>query len=934
MHVLYGREQPLRTLIDPSNSVVLVTGDGGVGKSTLLSACRDTAQESRLAVVNITRLPHRTGGLQVSILSQLASITTELASEQNTAIRFGKKVADRARAAIGSRRKDFALAIAKELLVIIKERVGSDTGQALGELFADISTDNSESILKVLQTQVDSDALQALVDIADEVASLSGAPVLYLFFENAQNLSGEDLRQLADLPAMLSDKVALRLEHRDSSDEHRRRIRLLNSAGVVEVSLKGLPEEVVSFWCRTKGVQESLHKRIYHSTNGYPLFVDDAINQVIAKRRLSNISPAENFRVSTVDSLNDLDPEAAAAARQLAAFIDPPNQEQIVSILGNGMTAVHWEGVSSRLERSRIFTTSASGIPWFHEVRRRCIWESLSAPIRREASDRAVSFILTSFRETQEPELLVNLAIIASDSSEVENDPRAKHLSQATLDEVALLSALLEIAEADKASPSPELPTAMGDSVLDYCRLTFMADIDALPALERLRLAEIVIVAENDNAAVLIPRLSELALLLALGRAGAELARFPMPAIASVIFKTVISPRLHSFVTCSYGVGYPRLVKIINNGTRAHRIERPEHPYGRSTHAVFLRASIEQQPFYAYSTFPDVETATRSTQDLAGAAGRHWGLRVDIDWLLQLPTERIRSERFANALKRIRFTPRPGLSFTNEVSKKAELLRYVRASCNRLERAALDLEETTSYFVLEKEQHTMVVEVTGGGDGVRKLDTSAPDDYNFTGPYKWANLKRKLNLSSGERTSNITFGSGGAISNDPKKIIEGLATKAREYNKHQPTLSISHSGTALQDALSASQRDTYYDAQALCAVLSQYGAVSLTPHRTLLLIYTHGQEGRNFGWDHSEAVYLQIPEPDLSHDVVTVKVIECENMNFETEIFGTEFAEELAEIPEVADGRKDWRMHLGMSVTSHFLCRELGYEDGAVRFHP
>ncbi|MFE7674552.1 AAA family ATPase [Streptomyces albidoflavus] len=929
MRVLYGREKPLRALLDPTHSVVVVTGDSGVGKSAVLSACRDSAQEGHLASVNVTRLPHRTGGLQVSIFNQLILITTQLVDEQTSVAQFAQKVTNRARAAIGPRRKDFALAVAKELLTAVKERVGSDTGQALGEFFASVSADNSETMLEKLHTQVDADALQALVDIADEVASLSETSPVYLFFENAQNLSGEDLRQLADLPAMLSERVVLRLEHKDSTDDHRRRIRLLISAGITEVALRGLSEEVVQFWCQTRRIPESLHKRIHQSTNGYPLFVDDAINQVAANRRLGKISPAENFRASTVDSLNDLDPESAAAARRLSAFIDPPQQEHIADILGEGMTLTRWEGVQARLERARIFATSADGTPWFHEMRRQCIWESLSPSLRREVADRAVSFITDSFEETHDPELLINLALVASDSSEVRNDPRALHMAGATLDEVALLSALLEIAEGDSRSPNPKVPTALGDAVFDYCRLAFMAEVDALGALENLNSADVIFVATDDNASALIPRLSRLAFMLSLGRAGMELPRFPIPAIASTIFETAFSPRLLDFVTCSYGIGNPRLRKVVEDGVKSHRSQTQQQFSGRSVHAVFLRASIEQQPFYAYSTFSDAESAARSVSDLRGAAGRHWGVNVDIDWLLQLPTGRIRDRRFMNALERIEFTPRRDLSFVDEVKKKADLLRYVRASCSGIERAVLDLEETTSYFVLEKGRDVMVVEVNGGGDGVKKLDGLIPDDYRFEGPYRWATLRKMLNLGIGETTGRVTFGTAGTANYETEKIVDSLSNKACQFNKSQPRLTVDASNPALQSALSASLRDTYHDAQALSAVLSQYGDVSLTPRKTLLVIYTHGDEGKRFGWHHSEAVYLRFPTPGVSYDTIKVKVVECEDVDFYAKNFDSHFAEDLDEVPHPVDvGR-----FTGSAVTSFWLCRELGYED-SVTFVP
>lgn len=934
MGMLYGREKAIQDLIDPSQSVVLVTGDGGVGKSTLLTACRNIAQESHLATVDITRLPHRTGGLQIAILNQLTAVTQELVRDQGTAVKLRQKLTERASAAVGPRRKEFALAVTKELLVVIKEQIGSDTGQALGEFFTNVSTDNSESILQTLHTQVDSDALQAVVDIADEVARLNGEAALYLFFENAQNLSDEDLRQLADMPSMLSDRIVMRLEHRDSSNEHRSRIKLLRTAGVKEIPLAGLTEDVVAYWCRIKGVPETLHRRIYQSTNGYPLYVEDAIHQATTARRLSSISPAENFRASTVDTLNSLDPETADAARQLSAFIDPPSRENIIQILGGDMTALRWEGIQSRLEHARIFTTSADGDPWFHEVRRRCVWDSLSPALRQNVADRAVTFILASFEEDEDPELLVNLALIATESSAVREDVRANHLSTASLDEIALLSSLLEIAEPDNESPSPETPTAFGDPVFDYCRVVFMPEVDANSALERLTSAEIIFVAEDDDNAVLIPRVSHLALLLALGRAGTELPRFPMLQIASTIFHTRISPRLHEFVTCSYGIGHPRLLRSIRNGETAHKASQQQEFFGRAIHAVFLRASIEQQPFYAYSTFSDAETATRSARELMEAGGRHWGLTVNIEWLLQLPAGKIRSRRFTNAFERVKFVPRSESAFISEVSKKADLLRQVRASCTRLERAVLGLEETLSYTVLRRGQDAMVVEVTGGNDGVNELDRGVPDDYQFTGPYRWNNLKKIMNLQPGESTSNVTFGTAGATYYDPKRILENLASKAREYNKTQPRVVIDTSEATLQNLLSVSQRDAYHDAQSLSAVLAQYGEVSLTPTTTLLMIYTHGEDGRRLRDNASEAVSLRFPSPHLSEDSIVVKVTECESTHFDTEVFGYRFRGHLDQIPEVADGNRDWRQYLGVADAQYWLSRELGFEDGAVSFIP
>ncbi|MFJ8488998.1 ATP-binding protein [Streptomyces sp. NPDC094038] len=938
MNGFYGRDNSLDQLRSHEIPIAVVTGDEGIGKTTLLAVCREAVRSENLVSEQITRLPHRTGGLQASILSQLASIVSSLASEKGVVAKLGEQFAARARIAIGTRRKEFALAVAKELLTVLKERLGSDTGQALGEFFADISVDNSESLLEALNNKIDGDALQAVIDIAGDVASLRQGSVLFLFFENAQNLSDDDLRQLADTSSMLPDNVVMRVEHQDSNEEHRRRIKLLRSGGVAQIPLTGLGEDIVKSWCLAEGVPASLHNRVYVSTRGYPLFVGDTIAQALTKRRIGNIAPQENFRLNTLDSLNDLDPDTAAAARQLSAFIDPPPHPQLIGeVLGEGMTGVRWDGIQARLQQSRIFTTQVGGVPWFHEARRRCIWESLSPQTKQDVADRAVDILLTLFRDTGNSELLVNLAFIGAESSKVQEDPRAGHLCRATLDEIALLSALLELAEPANEGPSPETPTAWGDSVFDYSRQAFMQEVDTTAALGNLSAAEIIFEAQNENVAVLIPRLSELAYFILLGRAGAELPRFPMMQIATVIFQHAASPRMTGFITCNYGIGKQSLSKAIGDGRKAYAAERTRSqklikPY---TDAVFMQASVEQQPYYAFATFPDADQATRSAESLKLASGDYWGLHLDVDWILQLPAGKIRSRRFLNALERLRFRQREGLSFQQNVTRKADFLRHVRASLNRLERAALELEEPVSYVVIERDDHVMLVEISGRGDGVTSLNSSTHSEFIFSGPYRWAALKSMLNLQPGERTKRVTTQAMGATFDGPKKILERLGTRAKTYNRHQPAVQFRTTQEDLSDALATSVVDTFFDAQSLAAVLSQYGWVDLTPQRTLFMIYRTGEEGRRLEGSSSEAVYLTVPEPALDHDTIEVKVADCADATaFDTELFGVAFSEQLARIPEIADGSRDWRMFLSVGDAHYVISQLLGYEVGDVRFVP
>ena len=70
--------------------VLLITGDSGVGKSTLLARLLDEGRARGQVTTSAARLEFRPGALQQALLEQLASVTASLVAETSMVQRVGE----------------------------------------------------------------------------------------------------------------------------------------------------------------------------------------------------------------------------------------------------------------------------------------------------------------------------------------------------------------------------------------------------------------------------------------------------------------------------------------------------------------------------------------------------------------------------------------------------------------------------------------------------------------------------------------------------------------------------------------------------------------------------------------------------------------------------------------------------------------------------
>ena len=808
---LYGRDDLLDQLafaLSPA-PVVLLTGDPGVGKSSVLDAAQ--AYDGRRGIVAPvpTRLAYAGGALQRGLLEQLASAAAALVTDVSIAQRVAEALALGARQIAEDKGQELALVIGKELLQVVRGKIHANVGDAFIQ-YARGLTSSSEHTLYARIQAVDADVLATIIGFFEEVVQVAGRPVV-LALDNAERLGEEDVRQLADLVERLPEDAAVRVAYAVSAtgqDDLRRLI----SAGVLQIDVPPLTNAVVSEWLNDVGLDPELAGVVQRVAGGYALFVGDAIDIFRKGGSLRDITASEFFERSTRDALRDLDMEVSAAVQRLAAYVDPPPFTRVAELVD--VDEVKWAEMRARLVQSRIFIEQPGAQPWFHELRRRAVWAQLDSAIREPAADVAVAELAERFETTNDPELLVALAMIAPESPQVISQPSQKAALDASIDEVAVAAAVMELSEPGGPPGRDPVLHVIGDSLLVYARDVFGgADATLFAALVRLKERGLLHIISNESASVVFPNFDTNTYRLLIGRAGAELRRIPFPRLATAAFTTTVAPRVGAFETARYGLGKP----VVANLAREARVAalRSNSPRAWRTYYVPPHAVVQGhalgQPLFASITFTDVAARDQAVEQLEGVREPLLGSEVLIADVLALPVTRIPAEILLQAADRVLDervetimpsikTPSP-IGIREVAIGRAEALRHVRAFSSRIERYALELDEPVQLAYAGDERNIELIEIYGGQDGVRALPAIIP--VPWTNPYTRFELRRDLRLTRTERLGVIAAGSS-AAPHDKEPIIDALAMlrgRAANFNGSQMRLVVPLEEITLQELL-------------------------------------------------------------------------------------------------------------------------------------
>lgn len=474
----------LTDLLSMSHPVVVITGDSGTGKSSILADHQIELSRGAAAIAPPpVTCAFDSGALQVAILDGLVTaLVTSMVDRtawrniQNRLDTAGKEMV----AEVG---KSLAKAVTQEVMALVKARIGEHAGEGLAAFFKGLRQDTTADLRRDLQSRSDTNVVKLLVRLCDEVATALKRDVV-LAIDECQRLTEDDQRALASLCIAPPKRARFVIAWSSAAHEARTGLTRLRDTGCGEIVVGGLSRADVETMLNRAGVTSANTDRVYFLSSGFPIIVEGLIGQLRSGGTLDEYTPPTAFVRSLEDALARLPGDAQIAARWLSVFELPPPESTITAYLD--LTSTQWGVLRQSLERENILSVERNGQLWFHESRRSHLWDRmLSEGERFEIGQPAYSALLAQYRDDMSSSIglmvpIAHTARFARDSQAA--NPQLAKILDLTSAQLAVLASMIEIEIIPLGDH--DLRWTPPESALIYAHNIFGADRgDALAAL-------------------------------------------------------------------------------------------------------------------------------------------------------------------------------------------------------------------------------------------------------------------------------------------------------------------------------------------------------------------------------------------------------------------------------------------------------------------
>jgi hypothetical protein len=860
---VYGRERTVEQLARARLRALVLAGDPGVGKSEVLAAAQVRAAAGGAVAPTPVTIRRSPAALQIALLDALGAAVALLARDEGLAKTAARHVADAARRMAKARLDELGSAAGKMLLSAMRAKLGSEIADAIEEFVRDLSTSVDERLAARISAAGDGDVIEVIAGFAAEVAALAGDRDVLLALDKAERLDKDDVRRLADLFTLLPDRVMVRLAYATADQSAQEHLDVLQEAGATVVMLDGLGPDLVARWLADDDVPAGMLGEIMRVTGGYPLHVQDAIAALKAGRSLADLEPDQVIGAGTRRAFRNLDPEVQRAAIMLAAFADPPPRARIPGFLKLDTAA--WAVVEQQLWNARILAVEQDQNRWFHELRRRYLWqEIMTEPQRRDAAEVAVTELLALMRDSGavDPALLVEFArLLPLAGGLLAAEPDTRSMVEAGVAEIAVTASIMELSEPGSSSPVD------AEVVLLYAREAFGARDDLVAALRSLFDRGLVSVQPGPNGVVLIPSWAdEHAGMAIIGRAARELGRVPVPRVATAVFQAYLRARLGNFTHLQYGVGHPGLADLSKSAFDLHR--HRQHNVlmlGRQAPGLLLRADYQGVPVFAAAAYDGAAARDQAIAEIGQLTTQDPGQPVTAHLVRAYPLPRVPCRRFLRAYERLTGTAigsplgmlaeiprldRP-IPASEWAQTQAAVFDFARRATSPEERLAFDLDEPVGVIYVT-ESGCLIAQVSNDS-GAKRVQVSAAE--NLAGPFSRFQLAHAAGLRTDQRLGRIIFTADSGLYDDPVvTTLLQVSIQAAAFNQHQRLLTINAEQTALQDALTQAAEREAADALALAAALpAGESHRKISSRTTYVLLWTDEQHTKPRARQHLAA---------------------------------------------------------------------------------
>jgi hypothetical protein len=774
---------------------VLLVGDAGTGKTSMLQ----TAQlGSDSGVVRSAPVVCRfdSGALQNALLDGLADAISgvpQVSSKWKRLVdRLSEVTVDTA-TALG---RELAKALTKELLEVVRARIGVNVGSSMAAAWRSLTTSRSDELRRDIRSRSDANVVRLIASLAEASAELLDTNIV-LAIDEANRLSPDDQRILASLAVEAPQRVQIVAAWSIAIAESRPGIELLAETGCAIVEVGGLPREAVGEWLRVERVNNADTEGVYRLTGGYPLLVEGVIAHLRAGESIDDYTGPDVF-VKVLDAaLLRLSPQASSAARRLSAFTEPIDNDRIADYLG--VTPVEWGTIRAGLEHERILTVSHGGQRWFHEMRRNHLWNDVMDDAERsQVADEALDALLAEHQRRGggiDTGLTVPIASLAAHAKDhLAADPVLTAAVGFGRDDLAVVAAMMELSSDNEEFIAP------ADSVLIHARSTFGGADDLIDNLVRLVDSGFLKMRQRpirpgeslvDTQRVEIADLSPAVEVVAHGRIQSILGRPAIPKVASLVARTHLEEMRQESTFMVIAAEEADTLDLIGwaNMCRSPLYEP----------MLAARLRFGDQPISVSAIFnTNAERAAALAHLRAVDGARSAQRRLTVEKTLLGPGERVPSNLFLNSVWQATGVPVERnqtkwwlrtdmvLPIGEFARRRMDCLRLVRKAATDTEREAMELDLPVGIATADLGSLLYWIEFCGT-EAVIEVDPAVAGEINNADPYLYSRLSVALKLTNGQRIRNFTVQTRGEpLVEDPVvDTLNGLWQKARRFNADQ-----------------------------------------------------------------------------------------------------------------------------------------------------
>jgi hypothetical protein len=361
---LYGRDAVVRELIESDARLTVLTGEPGIGRSAVLRAAQ--AQTTNAIAPPPRTLPRLGGVLYRNLLGGLGDVLVEDIQKQGDDRRADRRLKEAVEIASGAIKHEFLRIISRELLAVVRGRLGPTFGEATAKFVNELK----EGVAQRLDARLAQGPSEAelVATLAHEVLERLEVGAAVLAFDDCQHLRPEELLNLDGLVDLLPERLTIRVAFWPCSEAHSSALtQMVDEDRICERPLKGIEPSGVRSWLEARGLDGKAAKRVHRVTGGNALHLVDVIARLEQGGAIHD-SMREDLAHRTDEAWMQLAPEVARHARRLCVCADPLPFDRTLDFLG--LEAAEWGEAQERLQTARIFSVEVEGLPWFQEARR------------------------------------------------------------------------------------------------------------------------------------------------------------------------------------------------------------------------------------------------------------------------------------------------------------------------------------------------------------------------------------------------------------------------------------------------------------------------------------------------------------------------------------------------------------------------------------